>query len=109
MNDKVTAIVTDNGANMIKICELLGIRHMPCFAHTLNLAISDSLDLPEVEQIISKCKRIVIFFKKSSAGWLALKLEQQERNPDIFPLKVIQDVPTRWNSTHHMLSRILKF
>lgn len=105
---KVSAIVTDNGANMVKMCDLLGIRHMPCFAHTLNLTLEDSMKLSQVEDITNKCKAIVKFFKKSSVGWRALKLAQKERNPDSTPLKMLQEVSTRWNSTFYMMKRILQ-
>ncbi|CAG5000632.1 unnamed protein product [Parnassius apollo] len=105
---KISAIVTDNGTNMVKMCNLLGIRHMPCFAHTLNLTLDDSMKLSQVEDITNKCKAIVKFFKKSSVGWRALKLAQKERNPDSTPLKLIQEVSTRWNSTFYMMKRILQ-
>lgn len=32
-------IITDNGANMKATAELLQIKHLPCFAHTLNLVL----------------------------------------------------------------------
>ncbi|CAG4995315.1 unnamed protein product [Parnassius apollo] len=105
---KISAIVTDNGINMVKMCNLLGIRHMPCFAHTLNLTLDDSMKLSQVEDITNKCKAVVNFFKKSSVGWRALKLAQKERNPDSTPLKLIQEVSTRWNSTFYMMKRILQ-
>lgn len=105
---KISAIVTDNGPNMVKMCDLLGIRHMPCFAHTLNLTLDDSLKLSQVEDITKKCKVIVTFFKKSSVGWRELKLAQEERNPNCIPLKLIQEVSTRWNSTFYMMKRILQ-
>ncbi|CAK1595704.1 unnamed protein product [Parnassius mnemosyne] len=105
---KITTIVTDNATNMIRMCELLNIRHMPCFAHTLNLTVDDSFELPEIWEIINKCKAIVKFFKKSSVGWRVLKAEQKERNPNTTPLKLIQEVSTRWNSKFYMVSRILQ-
>lgn len=40
---KISAIVIDNGNNMIKMCDLLGIRHMPCFAHMLILTLDFGL------------------------------------------------------------------
>ncbi|XP_043065494.1 E3 SUMO-protein ligase ZBED1-like [Drosophila ficusphila] len=39
----VSAIVTDNASSMIKSCSIVGKRHMPCFAHTLNLIMQESL------------------------------------------------------------------
>lgn len=36
IRDKVTCITTDNGANVVKMVGLLGLRSMPCFAHILN-------------------------------------------------------------------------
>lgn len=81
---------------------------MPCFAHTLNLTLDDSMKLSQVEDIINKSKAIVKFFKKSSVGWRSLKLAQKERNPNSTPLKLIQEVSTRWNSTFYMMKRILQ-
>ncbi|CAK1592527.1 unnamed protein product [Parnassius mnemosyne] len=44
----------------------------------------------------------------SSVGWRALKAEQKERNPNTTPLKLIQEVSTRWNSKFYMVSRVLQ-
>lgn len=105
---KIVAIVTDNAPNMLKMCELLEIRNMPCFAHSLNLAVQDSLTaVKELEAIIEKCKRLVKYFKKSTLATNALNTEQKDRFPENEPLKLIQDVATRWNSIYHMLNRIL--
>jgi len=43
ITDKVKCIVTDNAAAMIKAAQLLKIRHLPCFAHTLNLVIKNAV------------------------------------------------------------------
>ncbi|XP_005095893.1 zinc finger BED domain-containing protein 1-like [Aplysia californica] len=40
---KVFAIVTDNAANMIAAIKKLPVYHVPCFAHTLNIVVQDSL------------------------------------------------------------------
>lgn len=47
--NKVVTIVTYNAFSMIKACQILKIRHLPCFAHTLNLVVQDSLELKEVD------------------------------------------------------------
>lgn len=106
IRDKIVAIVTDNATNMLKMCELLEIRNMPCFAHTLNLTVQDALAVEELEAIIEKCKKLVKFFKKSTLATNALITQHKDRQQDA-PLKLIQEVATRWNSVFHMLNRIL--
>lgn len=66
--DNVVAMVTDNAQTMIKAAELLKLRHIPCFAHTLNLVIKHTLSDPECDALkvlIDKCKAIVSYFKHS--------------------------------------------
>lgn len=41
-------------------------KHLPCFAYTLNLVTQITLDNQDVQNIISKIKAIVIFFKHLS-------------------------------------------
>jgi hypothetical protein len=43
LGGKIEAIVTDNAANMKAAVNLGGWKHVPCFAHTLNLVVTDSL------------------------------------------------------------------
>jgi hypothetical protein len=43
IQDKIVCIVTNNAANMIVAVRETGWRHLPCFAHSLNLVIQDSL------------------------------------------------------------------
>ncbi|XP_026484617.2 E3 SUMO-protein ligase ZBED1-like [Vanessa tameamea] len=108
IRDKVICITTDNGANIVKMVRLLGLRSMPCFAHTLNLVVEYSLKVPGLIDLIEKCKKIVKYFKKSNIATLTLRKEQKERNPNVEPLQLIQEVRTRWNSVYYMIKRILK-
>ena len=63
IQDKVTTIVTDNAANVKNAVALLGIRHQPCFAHTLNLAVKEAIrKTPDVFAAKNKVKNIVTFF-----------------------------------------------
>ena len=44
----LTAIATDNAANMALAAKELDTFHVSCFAHTLQLAIEDGLKLPQI-------------------------------------------------------------
>ncbi|XP_039229244.1 E3 SUMO-protein ligase ZBED1-like [Drosophila yakuba] len=100
---KVTAMVTDNAKNMIKACEILQIRHVPCFAHSINLTVQDCLASENVKPILEKCKRIVAFFKSSTIAFAKFREAQDCERP--YSLK--QECPTRWNSAFYMVERIL--
>jgi hypothetical protein len=39
ITEKVVAIVTDNAANMVVAIRITRWKHIPCFAHTLNLIV----------------------------------------------------------------------
>ncbi|XP_075165097.1 E3 SUMO-protein ligase ZBED1-like [Haematobia irritans] len=100
---KVISIVTDNDSTMIKACELLQKRHLPCFAHTVNLVVQDCLAQTNVKQVLSKCKAIVTFFKSSTISYEKFKNAQGISKPH----SLLQEVPTRWNSAYRMIERIL--
>ncbi|XP_017470506.1 PREDICTED: zinc finger BED domain-containing protein 1-like [Rhagoletis zephyria] len=100
---KISAITTDNASSMIKTCELLQKKHLPCFAHTINLVVQDCLALDCLKDILRKCKRIVTYFKSSAIALSKFKAEQQTEQK----YSLIQEVPTRWNSAFYMIERII--
>ena len=65
ISNKITAVVSDNAANM----RLTGWKQLPCFAHTLNLVVTDSIrsDI-ELSRLQSKCCEIVKYFKQSNVA-----------------------------------------
>ncbi|XP_060648729.1 E3 SUMO-protein ligase ZBED1-like [Drosophila nasuta] len=101
--DKVSTIVTDNDRSMIKMCENLKKRHLPCFAHTLNLIVRECLSVDNIQIVIIKCKKIVTYIKQSNIAYAKFKAAQLPNKT--YGLK--QEVPTRWNSAYAMLERIL--
>ncbi|XP_075151908.1 E3 SUMO-protein ligase ZBED1-like isoform X2 [Haematobia irritans] len=101
--DKVVSIVTDNDSSMIKACELLQKRNLPCFAHTVNLVVQDCLSQDYIKPILAKCKKIVTYFKSSTISYEKFKADQDKDKP----YSLIQEVPTRWNSALKMVERIL--
>ncbi|CAH1972665.1 unnamed protein product [Acanthoscelides obtectus] len=71
---KITTVVTDNGANIVKaVSDLFGKnRHLPCFAHTLDLVASKITDSEDVKPLVVKVKSIVTYFKQSMDGPLRM-------------------------------------
>lgn len=105
--DKITAVITDGAANMSKSIDLTfgKKRHLHCFAHQLNLIAEKSIrTTASLQEIIDKIKNIVSWFKQSVIA--ADELRKAQNNGE--EKKLIQMVPTRWNSTFYMISRFLE-
>ena len=102
--DKVVAIVTDNAANITGAVKQAGFTHLPCFAHTLNLVVQQGVR--SIEPLKVKVKEIVEYFRRSTVAAEKLRFYQSQLLPNVEPLKLKNDVATRWNSTYMMCSRL---
>ncbi len=94
-----------NAASMVNAAKLLQIPNLPCFAHTLNLVVKKALSITiDLTDIREQARKIVTFFKSSTPATEKLTAIQIQLRKK--PIKLIQEVDTRWNSTFLMLERL---
>ena len=104
---KLIAFTTDNGANIVKACQLAGFPRFQCFGHRLNLAVTNSIkDDPRVKRAIGVCRKLTTHFAHSHKKKQALTAAQIELNLPQHSL--IADCETRWGSKFKMMQRTLE-
>lgn len=102
-------INTDNEPTMVCMAKISPewIR-IPCFNHTLQLSITHCYLEVDFDDLLKKCRKIIGFFNRSNLGHEALERAQKQLNPAQEPVDVVQDVPSRWNSTYDAMERLVR-
>ncbi|KAK0142297.1 hypothetical protein N1851_020031 [Merluccius polli] len=77
---------------------------MPCITHMLQRSINVSLSDSGFVNVLAKCRKIVGHYKHSAANTMELQAQQAALGQQQEPL--IQDLPTRWNSTLEMIKHL---
>ncbi len=104
ITDKVTTIGTDSAPNMIAAARSLPFEHIPCVAHVIQRVIAVAFRDSGFDSVLAKCRKIVGHFKHSPANTAELKALQVSHG--LTEESLVQDVPTRWNSTLEMIRRL---
>lgn len=105
--DKCYVVISDSAANMVKTFTDLNINRISCFAHTIQLALKDGMI--SQRSIVDTCavaRSLVGHFRHSSSAMDRLGDIQTDLGLPVH--KLIQDVATRWSSTHDMLERLVE-
>jgi hypothetical protein len=98
--------VRDNGSNIKAAVKKSVWFDLACFAHTLQLAISDGIRAVDgMENMLTKCRRIVSYHHhRCLAGQ---RIDQIRRDGQLPELDFVMSCPTRWNSEYAMVDRML--
>lgn len=92
LEGKIELAVSDNASNIKNELGLLKLKHLGCFAHTLNLVVQSALTIEN--DLIDKVKTIVTYFRRSTVANNKLRTYQINNGIDK-PKKLLQDVQTR--------------
>ena len=102
----VTA-VSDNASVEVKAFADLKWPRISCIGHTINLVVKKALSANAVSRIVGRGRSLVSYFHKSPLATGFLQQKQKLILPkELQDHKLINDVPTRWNSTYGMLKRL---
>lgn len=105
---KVSAITTDNAANMKIAAKTAEIPvYLGCFAHTLNLASGKVIDLRVVSNMLAKMRSVVGYIHRSTTA-ASLFTKKKQSMLQLPCHKLIIDVRTRWISSFLMVERFME-
>ena len=80
--------------------QVAGVKWAPCFGEALQRCIGAALgsgEVAELAETLTRCRRVVEYFRRSRLAEGRLEEAQRELGLPVNRLK--PDCPTRWNST----------
>ena len=113
----VCCVITDNANNIVAAVRHNKLNHLPCFAHTVNLLVTNSLqEMREVLAMLQRCKNIMSYFHKSCKAIDKLTAIQSRLNIDnhkadtrcgdlleLIILHAAKNCRTRRSNTHNIM------
>uniref|UniRef100_A0A672YBA6 BED-type domain-containing protein n=1 Tax=Sphaeramia orbicularis TaxID=375764 RepID=A0A672YBA6_9TELE len=107
IKDRVTLVLRDSGANIVKGMRLAELPDLSCTAHTLQLVVHDGLSSQRaVTDVTAMLKKCATHFHHSILA--KQHLQNIQRELGLPEHNITQAVPMRWNSTLQMLQRMLE-
>ena len=106
LQGKIVSMTTDNARNIVLAVAKMGWTSLPCFGHTLQIAVRAGLQLPAVSQLSGRCRNLVGHFRHSYNAQNVLERKQEQLQ--LPKHNILQEVSTHWNSTLQMYKRLLE-
>ena len=106
LQNRVSAVVHDNAANIVAAMRNIDVRSITCSAHNLQLGITKGLKDVTISEIISKASAVVGHFNHSTKA--AGELEKKQKQLNLPVHRLIKCVSTRWNSVFLMFERLIE-
>ena len=96
----------DGGSNFVSGLRNSNIPNLGCLAHNIQLVINDGvLAQRSVQDLLQLGRRIVGHYRRSNVAFHILQRVQAQL--DLKVCCLVQDEPTRWNSSYYMLKRLI--
>jgi len=109
---QLVAIVSDTCSNMNKfgmiVCEDHNVHHHYCADHLLHLTALKAFTTDTCVEPLKALKALVNFINSSPQSNAKLADCQKKINPGKRPLKLLNEVKTRWWSTYTMIQRAIR-
>jgi len=101
-------MITDGGSNMVKAAkESPNIHdHLICLCHIISNCLKDTFEIPAIKEAINMLKELASCTHKSLQRTLEIKKECINQNIPF--VKIINPVPTRWNSVVMSLKTVVR-
>jgi len=93
-NEKITAVTTDCGANILRAVSLMNFNHVACFGHALNTGVTRAFNIQPVKICITNATRIRSIFHYSNKMKRSLLEAQNQLN--LPKLVAPSSSETRW-------------
>ena len=104
--ERVLLVLRDSGANMVKGMRLTEVPDLSCSAHTLQLVVNEGINSQQaVKDIVAKLKSSATHFNHSILA--KQRLKDIQKDLDLPQHRIIQSVPTRWNSNLYMMESMI--
>ena len=107
IHSKLLCVLRDSGSNFVSGLRDSNIPNLGCLAHNIQLVINDGvLAEKSVQDLLQLGRRIVGHYRRSNVAFHVLQRVQTQL--DLKVCCLIQDEPTRWNSSYYMLKRLIE-